>query len=132
MSDLIAAKGGALPDGTGSRASHEDALAASPKASIPSAAQCECDICQYGREVRRHLSMLSDDVRPFFADMHERLFHAEDDLDYARAVLDGSWPSAVPQLQRALDEAWRIARERGYDRDWPESLAQPSGGDSNA
>lgn len=69
-------------------------------------------------EALNQLAALPDEQRPFFEDMYESLGYVQNDLDHANVILDGSWPSAVPQLQRALEDAWKIARERGYDRDW--------------
>lgn len=43
---------------------------------------CECRVCRYSREVDEHLAALPEPHRAFFADMYERLCHAEFDNDW--------------------------------------------------
>ena len=38
-------------------------------------------------------------------ELEDALAHTEEDLSYAKAVLNGSWPTAVEQLEKALVKA---------------------------
>lgn len=38
-------------------------------------------------------------------DLHEQLCNTEEDLNYLQVVFDGSWPTAVEQLTKALERA---------------------------
>ena len=53
--------------------------------------------------------------------MYSQLFdlwaQISEDLNYNEAILDGSWPSAVEQLERALIKAKEIAAERKAEED---------------
>ena len=67
---------------------------------------CNCDLCLYSRKVRgiisrRNVDELIATVDELMNENHNIGF----DLDYANCVLDGSWPSAVEQLERALEKA---------------------------
>ena len=53
---------------------------------------CDCEVCKYGRLVQENLDNLPEPQRIFFEDMYERLCHAEDDVAYYKARLDGTWP----------------------------------------
>lgn len=56
---------------------------------------CECVVCKYGRLVQENLANLPVTQKAFFEDMYERLCHAEDDVAYYKARLNGAWPGIV-------------------------------------
>ena len=66
---------------------------------------CDCDRCQYSREVKKMLDGLEPEKRKFFEIMYEGLLNTQSDLDYQNAIMDGSWPNAIPILQNALIRA---------------------------
>lgn len=69
--------------------------------------KCECKHCQYSKEVRSHLDILSEngleEQREFFSNMYDLLISVEADNDYHSAILDGTWPNAKEILERSLN-----------------------------
>lgn len=53
---------------------------------------CECEVCKYGRLVMANLTDLPEPQKMFFENMYERLCHAENDVAYYKAKLNGDWP----------------------------------------
>lgn len=66
---------------------------------------CECKVCQNGRMFRHKVEQLPEEQRGFFESLYEDLMEKEMDLDYKRAILDGSWPQSVEILEKALARA---------------------------
>ncbi len=67
---------------------------------------CNCAICT--RATRFAAVIASRDVDALIAavvELENSLGMTEDDLDHKNAILDGSWPSAVEQLEAALERA---------------------------
>jgi hypothetical protein len=67
--------------------------------------QCQCKVCQNGRMFRHKVEQLPEEQRGFFESLYEDLIEKEMDLDYKRAILDGSWPQSVEILEKALARA---------------------------
>ena len=67
---------------------------------------CECYYCVKHREIakakrERNVEALSK----LAIELGGRAICAEDDGDYYRCILDGSWPSAIEILEKALKTA---------------------------
>jgi hypothetical protein len=65
--------------------------------------RCDCFMC------RRHAELLAvigrgniDEMAKFIVQQETSILNLELDRDVANCVLDGSWPSAREQLERAL------------------------------
>jgi hypothetical protein len=43
------------------------------------------------------------------------LLNVESDLEYKDAIMSGQWPTAVPILERCLEKAQKVAKERKYE-----------------
>ena len=54
---------------------------------------------------RHKVEQLPEEQRGFFESLYEDLMEKEMDLDYKRAILDGSWPQSVEILEKALARA---------------------------
>jgi len=74
--------------------------------------QCECKVCQNGRMFRHKVEQLPEEQRGFFESVYDDLMEKEMDLDYKRAILDGSWPQSVEILEKALVNAKAKQQER--------------------
>ena len=75
--------------------------------------QCDCKLCEHSRWVdavvdTRDVDKLIELVR----DMQDDACNMGHDNDYMTCVLNGSWPTAVEQLERALVKAKEIAKTR--------------------
>ena len=73
---------------------------------------CTCKYC----EERRAFLIVANTVpnendRKWLLNLYDQIDDERFDANYNRAVLDGSWPSAVEQLEQALAKAKEI-RER--------------------
>ena len=64
--------------------------------------KCSCEVCKYGKEVQKQLSLLPKESKLFFEGMYDRLQEVENDLDIVNSILDGTWPSAKIHLEQAL------------------------------
>ena len=69
--------------------------------------ECDCNIC---RRYRRFKKLLLDydfsvEDRVFLWKLLDDIYHAEADLEYKTCILDGSWPTSVEQLTRAVERA---------------------------
>ena len=77
--------------------------------------QCTCELCERHREVVRVAD--SSDVpsmKSLILRLHEELAMTGEDLCYLRCIMDGSWPSAVEQLEKAL----ALAKEKARNADF--------------
>jgi hypothetical protein len=69
----------------------------------------KCEYCLLGRRVRRTVKSGSRKQFEKLADELMNLYTQEsEDNSYHKAILDGSWPSAIPQLEHALREAREV------------------------
>ncbi len=67
---------------------------------------CACSFCKrYAKIVSVKGSRDVDSLVALVDELHEALANTEDDLNHKNCILDGSWPSAVEQLEAALDRA---------------------------
>lgn len=55
---------------------------------------CDCRLCKRSREVRAALERIPEQEREFWSRLHEGLFETEADLEYYKAIVDGTWPNA--------------------------------------
>jgi hypothetical protein len=60
---------------------------------------CKCDVCQDSRRFQAELEKLPSEQQPVFQVLYDILLDNAMDLEHARAVLDGSWPSAQETLE---------------------------------
>ena len=70
-----------------------------------------CRICRQHRRikaVKRRGGV--NEMRALIEELHNETGEAEEDVAYHRAILDGSWPSSVEILERALERA-RLQRK---------------------
>jgi hypothetical protein len=69
--------------------------------------KCDCKICKRGREFYRIVKALKKYplIVEYLKTMYDYLLNIEEDMDYYRAILDGSWPTSVGILQTALKKA---------------------------
>ncbi len=75
---------------------------------------CKCKICIRYRKFQKVLKRIKrqEDVK-FLNSVLDDLYHAEDDLNYKSAILEGGWPSSVEQLRAYLARAIQIRRDSG-------------------
>ena len=67
--------------------------------------KCDCRVCQYGAEVRKHLNAIEDEnARLFFEDLYEDYCHTRMDRDYYSLIVEGQWPSAREVLSNFWPE----------------------------
>lgn len=72
-------------------------------------ARCECSICRDDREIERIKREGSpEELRRLIDTLQKRLANADLDVNYLRAIMDGSWPSARWHAERIL----RLCDER--------------------
>ena len=55
---------------------------------------CNCNLCIRTRQFRETLEKIPEQDREFWSKMYDYLCEVEDDRDYYKAVVDGSWPTA--------------------------------------
>lgn len=77
------------------------------------------DKFQVARDVKKFIEHHSDyALHARFIDYLNHLSDVEDELNYHKAIMNGSWPSAVEKLQSALDNAKKLRTKK-----IPDSLA---------
>jgi hypothetical protein len=77
---------------------------------------CNCRSCKRHAFYKLVLANGSrQQIRRMFDDIVDCLLHAEDDLNYHQCILDGSWPTAVKQLEEALANAKKMRDEHPED-----------------
>jgi orotate phosphoribosyltransferase len=83
-----------------------------PLEELPCAEQvCKCGICAYSAKVKQGIAARDPDVLiELVRELMNANYHVGMDLNYANTVLEGSWPSAVEQLERALRRARAFRR----------------------
>jgi hypothetical protein len=55
---------------------------------------CNCETCQYTEAFNNHLQMIPKEQHEFFSDLYEGYLDKCMSLDFANAVIDGTWPIA--------------------------------------
>ncbi len=71
-----------------------------------SSKQCECKLCVYSRKVRATIAKRDvDELVAMVEELHNATYNIGFDLDYLQCVMNGTWPSAVEQLEKALERA---------------------------
>lgn len=77
---------------------------------------CKCPLCLRHRRMdslikRGNRKQLCEAVE----ELLDHLCDVEADLNYHQVIMDGSWPSAVEQLQKSLKRAKLLAKRRKSD-----------------
>ena len=72
--------------------------------------KCECEVCIRGRRLKSVAGKLNEDDAKWLLEMGAEFAHRSMDRDYCQAIMDGSWPSAVEILERALEQARQTER----------------------
>lgn len=73
---------------------------------------CNCDHCKFSRRANEILELNNiSTLKSFIHELLNLLIQTEADLNYHQAILDGSWPTSVSQLRRALEKAENIHSE---------------------
>lgn len=91
--------------------------------------KCKCGWCKlYARYKRAMASKSLKKLRAFTEKVFDLYNHTSEDLNYRQAILDGSWPTAIEQLERALNNAreFQAARPDLYPR--TENVQSPKEG----
>lgn len=78
-----------------------------PPSDLPLAdhGECNCSVHRTIRAWQKAINPQTPEAEDAFYEMLEAWEDAETDASYYRAILDGSWPSAVEQLTEALEKA---------------------------
>jgi hypothetical protein len=67
---------------------------------------CKCDFCKLSRRIDKVKAGRSlKAMRSMIDELALLYLDTSDDRDYQRVILDGSWPTAVEQLEAALVRA---------------------------
>lgn len=66
---------------------------------------CKCDVCKDVSEFRKQLGEMPEDGREYWEGLYDRWMNVEQDLDWYKAVADGSWPDSVSILEGWLARA---------------------------
>lgn len=66
---------------------------------------CKCAVCERNNEFQKKLEELPEDKRAYFDRLYDILQNVELDNEVHECIMTGVWPSAVCQLERALERA---------------------------
>ena len=66
---------------------------------------CHCEFCKESKRMRRIVSQLPEDDAKWLTEFYNKHLNICMDANYNACVLDGSWPSSVSQLTKALKRA---------------------------
>lgn len=68
--------------------------------------KCECNFCTLRLKIASAKRRgTREDLISLVDELSEKYWNTEFDLDYLNAIMDGSWPSAVEQLESAFERA---------------------------
>jgi len=74
---------------------------------------CQCHLCfTLSPSHDKIRAALPGELKPRFDEIMNEFISFGEDTAYYHAILDGSWPSAVEHLERALEEAKKIRKSR--------------------
>lgn len=65
---------------------------------------CQCKGCLIYQEYNKHKQLIPESSRKFFDRIMDNLLEAEEDRDYYKCILDGSWPTAKEILTSSLNK----------------------------
>src|SRR5665213_1877607 len=68
---------------------------------------CSCQFCIDYKRFKQVLPLIPVEHREWFESIFDNLWHAQEELSYKKAVLDGSWPDSVEILSHHLANARR-------------------------
>jgi len=69
-------------------------------------ANCNCEFCVLGEKIEDTIASKDvDRLISLVRELQNELLYTSDDLDHLKVIMDGSWPSAVEQLEKALEKA---------------------------
>ena len=77
---------------------------------------CNCTLHQQIKRWKDALNPQTPEAEAAFNEMLDAWENAETDVHYYRAILDGSWPTAVEQLTAALEGAKKVRRMVGINQ----------------
>jgi hypothetical protein len=86
-----------------------------PNKSVPARRRrrCTCQLCVRSRRIEKAKRNGGVKVlRDLVDELHNALCETEDDLDYNKCILNGSWPQAVEILTQSLERAKEIEQAR--------------------
>lgn len=70
---------------------------------------CQCEFCKLSRHADEVIATRDPDALILLVEeLLNMICNIGEDRSYKSCILDGSWPSAVEQLERALDKAKKI------------------------
>jgi hypothetical protein len=71
--------------------------------------KCNCDICKEDERVDAIIAARDvDELIKLVNQQRDKMANIDDDLDYHKCILNGSWPSAVEILGKALERAKKL------------------------
>lgn len=65
---------------------------------------CTCQTCATMQSHKEHIAALPEQHQAYFYELVEHLYNVQADLDWYKAVLNGSWPSSKEILTAALQK----------------------------
>ena len=69
---------------------------------------CQCQLCKHGQKFYRIIHKLPKKDKAFMDQFYSAWMCTSEDLEVRNAVMAGTWPSAVEQLEIALKGARAI------------------------
>ena len=77
---------------------------------------CHCDWCKLSDRIKAaKASTDSEEAKDMIDYLANELIMTSEDNNYHDAIMDGSWPSAVEQLERALENAKNVRRKQDQE-----------------
>lgn len=67
--------------------------------------QCDCEFCKESKRMREIVARLPGEDAKWLTEFYNKHLNLAMDEEYNRHILNGSWPSSVRILTRALEEA---------------------------
>lgn len=66
---------------------------------------CNCELCVRNRGISEEIERLPEANREYFRVLLDGLLETEADLDYYKAIVDGSWPDSDEIIARKRNKA---------------------------
>lgn len=74
---------------------------------------CQCKFCDFHVRYKEVILLpLPYEAKIFITELFEEWSHSSEDENYHAAILDGSWPQSVEILERALQNAETVRKEK--------------------
>lgn len=78
--------------------------------------KCACDTCKDITELKHIIAKLPPEDGKFLEHLYEHVMASEMDLAHARAILDGTWPSAIDHLWYSIRRAIAYEKKKELDK----------------